>query len=913
MKTAKKLSLFIILFVALCTVENYGISLAQSPWPMFQHDPGRSGQSDYLGPTSSPQIIWIYDEGSNPNDSPPNPLYGYPIIGADGTIYISIVYPVSKTGILALNPDGTKKWFREESVSPFLTLQADGSVLPDNTTSGANAEDGAVYYGEESVLYAFDGEGNKKWERGFEFEDRYPGRCVPRIPEVDAPTIGKDGIIYVVIGNKTCNWDGDYEDHLYAINSNNEVLWNVNVGGYGTSRPIISPEGTVYITDLFFGRYAWGPSCYLKAIAGGEVKWSLNLWSQSSPNWVSLPIVDFQGNVYLTVNKWALGVDKNGIKLWEIYLPDTPSNWHIANMGLALSKEGVLYLSGRGAILALYAAPIPPTNLPRPPGLVTHALSIAPQYSVYPVGERITAQFALMNAGTTPVVLKVVTVGGRGPDGEVVDFHWQEDVTLGPNARYNYVGDLILPGKPGTYHFFCTYQTEDGYWNPSVDLGPGLTDDDRVKDIQVAETVIGAPREYVFEATNIDLSGCNQWGATLKAILIQKKLALNPNDPKVSLLNDAIVLAHRLETSLLPPRDAIRDADLTGTANYWATFWGIVLSKFMGGVPGVKDACMQWGFDIAEALYLKDLYMVRIKQSPVGELTVVHKQGEEGSVVNFYRPLGGIIVTVPLDLGSCSIYYKIGSDVSAEIKSPAELRVYDSQGRATGLIDGEVWEQIPGSMYGGYEERVTILFSDGPYCYEVRGVETGTYELVVIFSQNGEATTFPATNIPTSPNTIHQYSIDWDVLSQGGKGAIIQIDSDGNGIFEQTITTGSEFIGRPVRVSVGACFYPETVTYRASFSMDVTGPISPSGWLKYYYTRTRMNFVSTGITAVSASGNMATISGTGTVNGVGGYTFTATVTNGTPDSFAIVIKKQNGATYYSAGPKNISGGDLVIQ
>ena len=70
-----------------------------------------------------------------------------------------------------------------------------------------------------------------------------------------------------------------------------------------------------------------------------------------------------------------------------------------------------------------------------------------------------------------------------------------------------------------------------------------------------------------------------------------------------------------------------------------------------------------------------------------------------------------------------------------------------------------------------------------------------------------------------------------------------------------------------------------------------------------------MNFVSNGITSVSASGNMATISGTGTVNGVGGYTFTATVANGSPDGFGLVIKKSDGSTYYSAGPKNISGRD----
>jgi hypothetical protein len=95
--------------------------------------------------------------------------------------------------------------------------------------------------------------------------------------------------------------------------------------------------------------------------------------------------------------------------------------------------------------------------------------------------------------------------------------------------------------------------------------------------------------------------------------------------------------------------------------------------------------------------------------------------------------------------------------------------------------------------------------------------------------------------------------------------------------------------------------------------MDMNRPLSHSGWLKYYYSRTRMNFVSTGITSASVSGNIATISGSGTGNGVAGYTFTATVTNGSPDSFGITILRSNGSVYYSAGPKNINGGDLVIQ
>jgi hypothetical protein len=74
-----------------------------------------------------------------------------------------------------------------------------------------------------------------------------------------------------------------------------------------------------------------------------------------------------------------------------------------------------------------------------------------------------------------------------------------------------------------------------------------------------------------------------------------------------------------------------------------------------------------------------------------------------------------------------------------------------------------------------------------------------------------------------------------------------------------------------------------------------------------------MNFLSTGITSATLSGNTATISGTGTVNSVAGYTFTAIVTNGSPDSFGITIRRPDGSVYYSAGPKNISGGDLVIQ
>ena len=51
---------------------------------------------------------------------------------------------------------------------------------------------------------------------------------------------------------------------------------------------------------------------------------------------------------------------------------------------------------------------------------------------------------------------------------------------------------------------------------------------------------------------------------------------------------------------------------------------------------------------------------------------------------------------------------------------------------------------------------------------------------------------FTADDISTAPKVVHQYTVDWEALSLGEEGVIIKIDSDGDGIFEQTITTDSE-------------------------------------------------------------------------------------------------------------------------
>lgn len=127
--------------------------------------------------------------------------------------------------------------------------------------------------------------------------------------------------------------------------------------------------------------------------------------------------------------------------------------------------------------------------------------------------------------------------------------------------------------------------------------------------------------------------------------------------------------------------------------------------------------------------------------------------------------------------------------LSAKLGSPGELRIYDSQGRVTGLVNGEIKSDIPGSEYS--DGTFTILFPSDSHRYEVIGTEQGTYGLDINFAGVGYTTSFTATSIPTTPNEVHEYTIDWAALSQGEAGATVQVDSDGDGTFEDTFSEDS--------------------------------------------------------------------------------------------------------------------------
>lgn len=149
-----------------------------------------------------------------------------------------------------------------------------------------------------------------------------------------------------------------------------------------------------------------------------------------------------------------------------------------------------------------------------------------------------------------------------------------------------------------------------------------------------------------------------------------------------------------------------------------------------------------------------------------------------------FRPESAEAPSVPIDINDLNL---------AHLSSSGELRVYDSQGRVTGSVNGVLIEEIPYSF--SFDNTVVIPAPTTPHHYEVTGTQDGSYGLVLASIEDGEANVFTAVRIPTASGAIHQYSIDWDDLSQGEDGVTVQIDSDGDGVFDRIITVGSELTG----------------------------------------------------------------------------------------------------------------------
>lgn len=272
-------------------------------WPMFQHDPQHTGQSQYLGAQTG-NLKWIYTGDGY--------VFGSPAISSDGTIYIiyHIYDAVYRSRLCAITPNGSLKW--EYTTGDYLMSR-----------SPAIGFDGTIYVGSsDRKFYAINPDGTLKWSYMCYSEMNTP-----------SPTIGLDGTIYI----------GSFRGYLYAFNPDGSLKWRTNASQYTFPPPAIGPDGTIYVSHAKSSSYYVPPyGACLKAInLDGSRKWDIGLGRNYSS---SPPTVSQDGTIYVG-SGWNQSYDG---KLHAIN-PDGTSKWTFTTGGrvfssAAIGLDGTIYV-----------------------------------------------------------------------------------------------------------------------------------------------------------------------------------------------------------------------------------------------------------------------------------------------------------------------------------------------------------------------------------------------------------------------------------------------------------------------------------------------------------------------------------------------------------------------------------------
>lgn len=274
-------------------------SLADSPWPMYSHDPQGTKRSRFPGPLLG-EVEWQrWTDGVQRQ-------YGFTAfsIGPDSTIYYGSSYekpPGSgQTWVFyARSKSGDLKWTFRDSLDYSAEMICAPIITNNDEIIFATPS-----YGTYVNLYKLDFSGNLIWKFRYEGSDYIP----------DNLNIGLDGTIYFIDGDR----------NLAAISSDGELRWVKSAGANFKGNEIwalaISTDGnTLYVPG------AYGFSELYAIDLNGEIVWEFNT-PDSSARATAQPMVDNQGNIYVAVKDGIYPPDSSIAGLYSLN-PDGVERW----------------------------------------------------------------------------------------------------------------------------------------------------------------------------------------------------------------------------------------------------------------------------------------------------------------------------------------------------------------------------------------------------------------------------------------------------------------------------------------------------------------------------------------------------------------------------------------------------------
>jgi len=287
---------FIILLGATLFLNSAYTQPANSPWPMYQHDAQHTGLSPYVGP-KNPKLAWRFE-------TPGDISTGVTIDKLNRIFFASFSNFDSR--YYALKPSGVLDF--EFSIG--------------NGSTAALAEDGTIYISYNKSLYAFECNGQLKWQ--YEIS-------LPKYSGIEAPIIGEDGTIFFTGGHD-----------LYALYPNGNLKWKFSSGQNLIGVPSLDSQGNVYVGDL------WNDRLY-SIDANGQMRWNVELGS-----WPSSPTIAGDSLVYIVTNTYKF-LGNWDTKLHAVYLTNGSIKWSKPfgnNAGNpSIGPDGNIYVGSEDSIL----------------------------------------------------------------------------------------------------------------------------------------------------------------------------------------------------------------------------------------------------------------------------------------------------------------------------------------------------------------------------------------------------------------------------------------------------------------------------------------------------------------------------------------------------------------------------------
>jgi hypothetical protein len=200
------------------------------------------------------------------------------------------------------------------------------------------------------------------------------------------------------------------------------------------------------------------------------------------------------------------------------------------------------------------------------------------------------------------------------------------------------------------------------------------------------------------------------------------------------------------------------------------------------------------------------------------------------------------------------------SSVYAQLYSPGDLSIQDSDGHTIGVVNGVVKNDFPFASYDPQTKAIRIFFpQDNNFTFKVSGTGTGVYRLKIGISDGSKLISFATGDMPTVPHQLDTYTLDRSTLLEGKNGVTLNVENKGDGTINKTMTYGAT-----VSAVVPAPFDPHPATpvplqTKFSFPTPIQPPkskliVPPAVPILQMPTSTRLNIDTS--TFINASSTM---------------------------------------------------------